>query len=75
MDHPPRGRAAPRRRAEARESITSVVDEAAGWSLPRPIRDAMRAWQFETAGGLLDEAAAVLEQRDAIARVARRPPT
>jgi hypothetical protein len=38
--------------------------------LPRPIRDAMRAWQFETAGGLLDEAAAVLEQRDAIARAA-----
>ncbi len=30
----------------------------------------MRAWQFDTAGGLLDEAAAVLEQRDAIARAA-----
>ena len=61
-------------RAEAREHYEAVVDEAAGWSLPRPIRDAMRAWQFETAGGLLDEAAAVLEQRDAIAEP-RRPPT
>ena len=57
-------------RAEAREHYDAVIDEAAGWSLPRPIRDAMRAWQFDTAGGLLDEAAAVLEQRDAIARAA-----
>ena len=57
-------------RADAREHYDAVVDEAAGWSLPRPIRDAMRAWQFDTAGGLLDEAAAVLEQRDAIARAA-----
>ena len=57
-------------RTEAREHYDAVIDEAAGWSLPRPIRDAMRAWQFDTAGGLLDEAAAVLEQRDAIARAA-----
>jgi hypothetical protein len=53
-------------RTTAREQYDTVVDEAAGWSLPRPIRDALRAWQFDTAGGLLDEAAAVLEQRDAI---------
>jgi hypothetical protein len=53
-------------RATARTEYDAVVDEAAGWSLPRPIRDAMRAWQFDTATGLLDEAAAVLEQRDTI---------
>ena len=53
-------------RTTARQQYDTVVDEAAGWSLPRPIRDALRAWQFDTAGGLLDEAAAVLEQRDAI---------
>jgi hypothetical protein len=53
-------------RATARRQYDTVVAEAADWSLPRPIRDAMRAWQFDTAGGLLDEAAAVLEQRDAI---------
>jgi hypothetical protein len=53
-------------RTTAREQYDSVVTEAEGWSLPRPVRDAMRAWEFDTAGGLLDEAAAVLEQRDAI---------
>ena len=53
-------------RTTAREQYDTVVDDAAGWSLPRPIRDALRAWQFDTAGGLLDEAAAVLAQRDAI---------
>jgi hypothetical protein len=57
-------------RAVAREQYESVVDEAAGWTLPRPIRDAMRAWQFDTASGLLGEAATVLEQRDAIDRAA-----
>ena len=30
-------------RAEAREHYDAVIDEAAGWSLPRPIRDALRA--------------------------------
>ena len=53
-------------RATAREQYDSVIEEAEGWSLPRPVRDAMRAWEFDTAGGLLDEASAVLEQRDAI---------
>jgi hypothetical protein len=53
-------------RATAREQYDSVVEEAAAWTLPRPIRDAMRAWQFDTATGLLGEAAVVLEQRDAI---------
>lgn len=57
-------------RATAREQYGSVNEEAAGWTLPRPIRDAMRAWQFDTAEGLLGEATAVLEQRDAIDRAA-----
>ncbi len=32
-------------------------------SLPRPIRDAMRAWRFDDATTLLDQAAAVLQAR------------
>ena len=35
-------------------------------SLPAPIRDAMRAWQFEDATALLDHAADVLDQRTAV---------
>ena len=59
-------------RATARQHYDSVVEQAAGWALPRPIRDAMRAWQFETATGLLDEATVVLEQREAIDAAAAR---
>ena len=37
------------------------------WQLPQAVRDAMRAWRFEQATTLLDDAAAVLDQRATIA--------
>jgi hypothetical protein len=58
-------------RAAARAAYAATVDEAAPWILPRPIRDAMRAWQFETAQRLLADAGAVLRQRDLVAETAR----
>jgi hypothetical protein len=65
-------------RAAARERYGDVVDDAASWSLPRPIRDALRAWQFDAASGLLDEADAILDRRDdletAAAEVGLTPP-
>ena len=51
-------------RAAVRERYEEVVDDAASWSLPRPIRDALRAWQFDAATGLLDDADAILARRD-----------
>ena len=50
-------------RAAARRQYDTVVAQAADWSLPRPIRDSMRAWQFDTAGGLPEKAGPVLEHR------------
>jgi hypothetical protein len=66
-------------RTSARERYEDVVEQAGAWSLPRPIRDAMRAWRFQIATDLLDEAAAVLDQREAVAEAAAdaglTPPT
>jgi hypothetical protein len=53
-------------RATARSHYDEVVEAAADWPLPRPIRDAMRAWQFQTASDLLDRAGGVIDQRHAI---------
>ena len=52
--------------AAARARYDAVVTAAGDWKLPRPVRDAMRAWQFEQATTLLDDAEAVLAQRRAI---------
>ncbi len=54
-------------RAGARDEYAKVVAEAADWELPRAIRQAMTAWQFDVANGLLAQAAGVLDQRAAIA--------
>jgi hypothetical protein len=53
-------------RRAARARYDQLLSEAADWDLPVPIREALRAWQFETASTLIDDATAVLEQRDAI---------
>jgi hypothetical protein len=53
-------------RRAARARYDQVVSEAADWALPVPVREALRAWQFETASTLLDDATAILEQRDTI---------
>ncbi len=53
-------------RATARSRYDQVVAAAGDWALPKPIRDAMRAWRFDSATALLDNASRVLEQRGAI---------
>ncbi len=50
-------------RAAARTRVGEVGQAAGDWQLPRPIRDAMRAWRFDDATTLLDQAAAVLKAR------------
>jgi len=53
-------------RRAARTRYEEVVREAGTWDLPKPVRDALRAWQYDTANTLLADARAVLDQRDAI---------
>jgi hypothetical protein len=53
-------------RREARAQYEEVLAAAGDWQLPKPVRDAMRAWQFETATALLTDATELLEQRSAI---------
>ncbi len=53
-------------RAAARARYDAVVAQAADWQLPRPIRDAMRAWRFDEAEALLADADDVLARRAAI---------
>lgn len=50
-------------RAAARDAYEEVLRTAGRWELPTSIRSALRAWQFDTASGLLEEAAAVLDRR------------
>lgn len=50
-------------RAEARARFAAIRTQAADWRLPEPIRDALRAWQFDDAMVLLDGAGAALEAR------------
>lgn len=54
-------------RAAARARYDAVVAAAGDWQLPRVVRDALRAWQFDDANRLLGAAEAVLTQRTAIA--------
>ena len=57
-------------RAAARTHYDAVVASAGDWQLPRTVRDAMRAWRFDQAQTLLDDAVRILEQRTAIATAA-----
>jgi len=57
-------------RAAARTEYDAVVAAAAPWTLPKSIRDAMRAWQFDDAMHQLSDARAVLRQRAALEREA-----
>ncbi|MEO8572139.1 MAG: hypothetical protein ABI553_10625, partial [Chloroflexota bacterium] len=54
-------------RKTARARYDEVVAAAGEWQLPRAVRDAMRAWRFDQATTLLDDAAAILDQRATIA--------
>jgi hypothetical protein len=53
-------------RQAARVDYDAVVSAAGDWRLPRPIRDSMRAWRFDTATALLGDATRILDQRAAI---------
>ena len=57
-------------RQAARTRYDEVVAAAGDWQLPRAVRDAMRAWQFDQATRLLDDASTILDQRTAIASAA-----
>jgi hypothetical protein len=50
-------------RAVTRGRYTQTIQRAGDWRLPPTIREAMRAWQFDVAGGLLAAADAVQTQR------------
>ena len=66
-------------RLKARSRYDELLAAAGDWRLPKPVREALRAWQFETATGLMVRANAILEQRAAIASAASAagltPPT
>lgn len=67
-------------RAEARRRYAEVVAAARDWELPASIRAAMRAWDFERATALLDEAERALALRTEVETAAARaglavPPT
>jgi hypothetical protein len=53
-------------RRDARARYQEILDAAGDWHLPRTIRDAMRAWQFDVATQLLHDADRILAQRTEI---------
>ena len=53
-------------RADARAAYAAMAAAAAPWTLPRSIRDAMRAWQYDAALRLMGDAGSVLDQRDLV---------
>ncbi len=59
-------------RAAARASYGRTLALAGDWTLPRPIRDALRAWQFDTAERLMADARTVIAQRNALDDLAAR---
>ena len=57
-------------RAAARTRYDAVLQDAGDWHLPRPVRDALRAWRFDDATAMLAKASTILERRKAIAAAA-----
>ncbi len=53
-------------RQAARARYDSLVAAAGDWQLPRPVRDAMRAWRFDTATALFEGATRILDERGRI---------
>ncbi len=53
-------------RTAARLRYAAVTRHAGAWLMPRLVRDAFRAWQFDQASELLDGAEAALDARDAV---------
>jgi hypothetical protein len=59
-------------RAASRTAYTRTVAVAGGWALPRSIRDALRAWQFDAATTAMADARTVLAQHAALVQEAAR---
>ncbi len=57
-------------RTAAREAYAETVALAGPWQLPRGVRDALRAWQFDAANRLMADVEAIVRQRAAIADAA-----
>ncbi|MBA2373129.1 MAG: hypothetical protein H0V74_02855, partial [Chloroflexi bacterium] len=53
-------------RQAAREAYESIVEAAGDWSIPRLIRDGLRAWRFDEVMTLLGEARSALDERAAV---------
>jgi len=53
-------------RSDVRTRYAAVGRHAGDWLLPRVVRDALRAWQFDQATELLDGADAALDARDRV---------
>ena len=67
-------------RAQTRQRYDAIVTAAGDWNLPRPIRDALRAWRFSDAAALLSDADAALANRTSVTQAAESagltpPPT
>ena len=58
------------KRAAARAQYAAALAQTDGWSLPRSIRDAMRAWRFDEATASLTAAQAALAQRPGLEQAA-----
>ncbi len=57
-------------RTAARAQYAGTLAQTSGWSLPRSIRDAMRAWQFDVATASLASARPVLAERPGLEQAA-----
>ena len=53
-------------RASARARYAGVAGRADTWLMPRVVRDALRAWQFDQVNELLDGASRALDDHDAV---------
>ena len=53
-------------RGAARTKYAALLTDAHDWRVPKPIRDALRAWQFDDATSLIDAAEGVLQLRSDI---------
>jgi hypothetical protein len=53
-------------RAAARLKYDALLADAGDWHVPKPVRDAMRSWQFDDATTLMDAAEGVLQLRTTI---------
>ncbi len=57
-------------RDAAKTGYAEVAARAGDWQMPRVVRDALRVWQYERLGELLNAASNALDDRDAVADAA-----